>query len=215
MEIFKFIRKEISKIENPVIFEIGSHIGTDSKRISQIAGNKIYGFEPDPRNLEILREKKSEFFYEISPKAISDVNGISRFYLSSGNPPEIYKNEDMNRDWSASNSLKIPKKHLEVHDWCKFDFCIDVQTIRLDSYCEEKGINHIDFLWMDVQGAEDLVINGMGEMKKNIKYIYTEYSNDELYDGSPNENTILNLLGDSWEILLQFENDILIKNKDL
>ena len=64
MEIFEFIEKNIATIKDPVIFEIGSHIGIDSEKISRITGCKIYGFEPDPRNLEILRNKRSEF----SPK---------------------------------------------------------------------------------------------------------------------------------------------------
>jgi FkbM family methyltransferase len=215
MEIFEFIEKNIATIKDPVIFEIGSHIGIDSEKISRITGCKIYGFEPDPRNLEILRNKRSEFFHDISPLAVSDKEGRSYFHLSSGKPPEIYDDSDMNRDWSASNSLKTPKKHTEIHEWCRFDFYMEVETIKLDTYCTSKGIDRIDFLWMDVQGAEDLVIKGMENIKKNIRFIYTEYNDDELYEKSPTKNQILNMLGAEWEVILQFENDILIKNRFL
>lgn len=214
MGIFEFIEKTVGQIKNPVIFEIGAHLGIDSEKISTIANSKIWGFEPDPRNLEVLNSKRSQFFHEISPIAVSDVDGSSQFFLSSGNPPEIYEDEDMNKDWSASNSLKQPLKHLEIHDWCRFDKYITVQTTRLDTYCSLKNISHVDFIWMDVQGAEDLVIRGMGHIKKNIKYIYTEYNSEELYVGACNKDGILDLLGDGWEIVMEYENDIIIENKN-
>jgi FkbM family methyltransferase len=214
MSIFEFIEKHISEIKEPIIFEIGAHIGIDSEKISKIINSKIWGFEPDPRNLEILNTKKAHFFHEVSSFAISDIDGQSPFYISSGIPPEIYEDEDMNRDWSASNSLKKPFKHLDIHSWCKFDLSIIVQTIRLDTYCSLKNISHIDFVWMDVQGAEDLVIKGMGNMKKNIKYIYTEYNSDQLYYDSCNKDRILDSLGDGWEIIMEYENDIIIENKN-
>ena len=36
---------------------------------------------------------------------------------------------------------------------------------------------------MDVQGAERDVLQGSNTMLSNIGYIYTEYSNEELYEG--------------------------------
>lgn len=215
MDIYHFIEKNISRIQNPVIFEIGSHIGMDSEKISRLTGSKIYGFEPDPRNLEILNGKRSQFFHEISPVAVSDSDGKANFYLSSGTPPEVYEDDDMNRDWSASNSLKFPRKHLDLHTWCKFDYFIEVDTIKLDTYCNAKGIERIDFVWMDVQGAEDLVIDGMQQMKLNTKFIYTEFSKEELYDKSPSKTQILKLLGSEWRIIKEFENDILLGNQSL
>jgi len=215
MDIYQFISENISHIENPIVFEIGSHIGIDSEKISEIVGSKIYGFEPDPRNLEILTSKRSEFFHEISTLAISNNDGKSNFYLSSGTAPEEYEDEDMNRDWSASNSLKLPRKHLDLHQWCKFDWCIEVETIKLDTYCKNKNIDHIDFIWMDVQGAEDLVIEGMGDFKNNIRFIYTEYNNDDLYDGSPTLEKIVSMLGEGWSIEKVYENDVLLKNNNI
>jgi FkbM family methyltransferase len=212
INIFEFIDLNIRK-NNSVIFEIGCHIGQDTEKIYNSSNCLIHGFEPDPRNFEILINKKSEFFCSLNSFAISNIDGHSNFFISSGNPPEIYDNPDLNRDWSASNSLKKPVEHLNSHPWCKFENNIVVKTKRIDTYSKEKSIKNIDFIWMDVQGAEDLVISGLGEMKNKIKYIYTEYSDLELYEGSSNKEKILKMLGENWEILIEYENDILIENK--
>ena len=115
-------------------------------------------------------------------------------------------------DWSASSSLKQPKNHLKITPWVKFNSKILIKTQKLSTFCFKHNIKNIDFIWMDVQGAELDVIDGMEDFKKNIHYIYTEYSNDELYENQPKENQIIEALGKNWEIIYNFGQDILIKN---
>ena len=73
---------------------------------------------------------------------------------------------------------------------------------------------------MDVQGAEDLVFKGAKELLTNnkINYIYTEYSNRELYENQMNLKQITEGLP-KYEILDFFNEgggtDILLKNKNL
>jgi FkbM family methyltransferase len=214
-EIHSFISDNLNP--DSVIFEVGVHIGTDTEKIYELSGsNNIYGFEPDPRNIQILEKRnRISIFKEFCSAALSNEKGSFDFYLSSGNPPEIYEDPDMNLEWSASNSLKKPKKHLDVHSWCKFDYYTKVETLRLDDFCHSRGIKFIDFIWMDVQGAEDLVIKGMGDMKPRIRYIYTEFNDDEMYEGSLNMEGILSILGDGWEIIEKYENDVLLENKKM
>lgn len=213
--IYDFIRSNFN--QDSVIFEIGVHIGKDTERIKELTGsNFIYGFEPDPRNIEILSERnRMSLFKKFYDCALSNVNGESIFYLSSGHPPEIYNDPDMNKEWSASNSLKAPKNHLDIHRWCRFDDRLNVKTLRMDSVCEEIELSKIDLIWMDVQGAEDLVIQGMGEFKNNIRFIYTEYNNNDLYDGSPTLQNIISSLGEGWTAEAIYQNDVLLKNNNI
>ena len=88
-----------------------------------------------------------------------------------------------------------------------------MRTGRIDTYCSEKNINKIDFVWMDVQGAEKEVLSGFGEIIEKTKYIFTEYSDKELYEnGTMSKNSILSLLGKDWDIVHDFGNDILLIN---
>ncbi|MGM4884385.1 MULTISPECIES: FkbM family methyltransferase [unclassified Rhizobium] len=65
----------------------------------------------------------------------------------------------------------------------RFDRPISVETRRLDDWCGEAGLENIDVIWMDVQGAEADVIAGGNQILSRTRYIYTEYSDQELYEG--------------------------------
>ena len=212
MNIYNFIQDNFNSTS--IIFEIGSHMGLDTKTIYDLTKSKnIHCFEPDLRNINIFNS------FNISAKlnqvAVSNIDGEIDFYKSSGNPiipthiPLLNDN-----DWSASSSIKKPKLHLERLPWCKFLNPMKVESIRIDSYCRNNNIKNIDFIWMDVQGAELEVLEGFGKYLNKTKYIYTEYSNEELYENSPNKSTILNFIGDNWEEVYDFNTDILIKNKN-
>jgi hypothetical protein len=67
-------------------------------------------------------------------------------------------------------------------------------------------------MWVDVQGAEDLVFSGGIETLKNTCYVYTEYCNRELYEGQINLNQILELFGNDWKVLYVIGDDVLLEN---
>jgi hypothetical protein len=48
---------------------------------------------------------------------------------------------------------------------------------------ERAGLKHIDLLCMDIQGAEPLAIEGLGERVKDVTYIITEVADALFYDG--------------------------------
>ena len=94
---------------------------------------------------------------------------------------------------------------------------IEVDCVSLDSYVEENKIEIIDFIWADVQGAEDyLILGGKKSFSEKVRYFYTEYSSkDKYYENSPDKDQIKNLLGEDWIILQDFGSDILLKNTRL
>jgi hypothetical protein len=57
-----------------------------------------------------------------------------------------------------------------------------------------------------------LVFSGAKETLKNTQYLYTEYSNYELYETQLNKSLILSLIGSEWEVIHDFGGDILLKN---
>lgn len=210
MNIINFIQT----INPSVLLEIGAHFGTETQRFRDILPNcEIISFEPDPRNIKVLKERRIDEICKLEEFAISNINGKINFYLSSGDcsnwatDPLLSKN-----DWSASSSLKKPKAHLDFHKWVRFEEVVEVNSIRLDDY-EYLNNKIIDFIWMDVQGAEDLVFQGASETLKRTKYLYTEYNKNELYEGQLNLNQIKEILGDDWDIIHIYDDDILLKNK--
>lgn len=194
------------------MLEVGSHFGIDTLMINEIVPDcDIICFEPDPRNIKVLESKIKSNKIILEKKAVSDLDGYMDFYLSSGKCEGCNDNFLKENDWSASSSLKRPVIHLRQHPWVSFNKTIKVETIRLDSY--EPIINKIiDFIWMDVQGAEDLVFRGAKKTLERTKFLYTEFSNVELYEKQLSLDKIVEILGNSWEIVEVYANDVLLRN---
>jgi hypothetical protein len=97
-----------------------------------------------------------------------------------------------------------------------FEQTISVETVSLDAWCQENNVYQIDFIWMDVQGAEIDVFNGAIQTLKNTRFLYTEYSNTELYEGQKNLSEISeNLAASNFQLIRRYHGDVLYKNTSL
>lgn len=81
-----------------------------------------------------------------------------------------------------SNSLLQPQLHTQQHPEVVFDDAEIVSVYLLDKLIFNKM--HYDFLYMDVQGAEGLVLKGATETLKHIDIIYSEINRGQTYAGN-------------------------------
>ena len=65
-----------------------------------------------------------------------------------------------------------------------------VRTERFDNWAKNHNIGLIDLVWIDVQGAEGDVIDGMGETIKSVNYFWIEYGEKTYEDALSREETI-------------------------
>jgi FkbM family methyltransferase len=214
MDIFNFIQQ----LPIQTFVEVGCHFGTDTEKFRKMHPQaRIVCFEPDQRNLDMLKNRGVHAIAEIYPYALSNVSGMKDFYLSGGRVGDVDPNVDTllkDHDWSCSSSLKRPTGHLQVHRWVNFNRKVPVNCIVLDEF--QPLLNTvIDFMWVDVQGAEDLVFAGAKETLKRTKYVYTEYSNWQLYESQLNLSGVLQLFGPNWEVVHDFGGDVLLKNTQI
>lgn len=205
-----YIKDLLDNKSNPTIFEIGCADGGDTEEFFNILDNPtIYCFEPEPKNIKILKDRfKDNNNFILYEGVVSDKDGELIFHRSrsEGHPEAL----------CYSGSVKTPKDHVQEWPSIKFDNDITVLSITLDSFCKINNVQKIDFIWMDVQGAEDLVISGGKDtLSTKVKYLYTEYSNREYYQGQKNLNEILSQLGDNWEVVQDYSTDVLLKNQKL
>jgi len=110
--------------------------------------------------------------------------------------------------WDHSGSIRKPKTHLNVWPWVKFDRQIIVSLIRLDERALDNQINDVDFMWADVQGAESDLLVGAQQVLGRTRFLYTEFSDEEWYEGQINFATLCDLLP-SFSLLHKFSNDAL------
>jgi len=206
------IKQVIQDLKIETFVEIGMHFGTDTidfRRMHPKA--RIVSFEPDPRNIEMIKKLGNDKLCELYELAISDTNEPMDFYLSSGNATGLLDDSIFTEnDWSCSSSLKKPTGHLIQHKWITFPNKVKVNCTKLDDFVPLKNTK-IDFMWVDVQGAEDLVFSCAQETLKNTHYVYTEYSNQELYEKQLNLRGVLNLFP-GFKVVHDFGSDVLLEN---
>ena len=128
-----------------VVLDIGAHIGYYSLIAAKLVGTggKVYVFEPEPNNYGFLVENiKIDDYSNIIPtqKAISNKTETIKLFtdkVNLGNP-------------SLSESNVSEK-----------DGFVEIKTITLDKFFENSAKNsNINFIKMDAQGAEGLIIEG-------------------------------------------------------
>jgi FkbM family methyltransferase len=193
--------------ENPVILEIGAANGVDTLEFINIFNDldfKMYCFEPDLRNIKAFKETVNDPRVTLFEMAIGDKNGKATFNQSN----DIY---------NLSSSLKKPIMENMKATWplMEFDKTYEVDVMTLDKFLSDNNIDKVDFIWADVQGAEDLMIlGGKNSLIDKVRYMYTEYSNTEYYENELNLNQIIEIMGENWQVVQVFAADVLLKNKN-
>jgi FkbM family methyltransferase len=141
------------------VLDIGAHIGYYTLIASEIVGEdgKVFAFEPNPTNFALLKRNVEENECDnvtLVNKAVSNKNGITKLYICADNTGD-HRIYNIGLGWES----------------------VDVETIRLDDYFKDEPI---DFIKMDVQGAEGLAIEGMSSLlqKNNDVKIVTEFCAD-------------------------------------
>ena len=178
-----------AKDEPLVIFDIGSCEGEDAIRYARLFPRaRVFALEPLPANVEILRTNVARYTHDgtitVLDMAASDRSGNATLHVSSGQPDD----RPPPRDWdygNKSSSLLRPDRHRQIFPWIKFDREITVATTRLDELCARLGIEAIDFIHLDVQGAELAVLAGAGRILETVRAIWMEVEAIPLYRDQP------------------------------
>jgi len=141
-----------------IVLDLGAFIGYYTLVFARIVGpeGKVYAFEPNPENFAILKRNVEYNGYKnvvLINKAVSNKNGKLQFFLSKLN--------------EGAGSLKVMyDKELGSENETK---TIEIESVKLDDYFKTGKIN---FIKMDIEGAEYLALLGMQNMIRrspNIK----------------------------------------------
>ncbi len=209
--------------EAPIILEIGCNDGTDTMRfLAAMPGARIYCFEPDPRAIARFHTIVNDERAELYETALSCTDGTAVFYGSAGVPPETSRRSGAPHycflpEWDLSGSLQTPTGHLMRSPWVTFpsERQCTVQTMRLDTWLDRHAeITGIGFIWLDVQGAEAMVIQGAPAALSVTRFLYTEYSDTPLYEGQVPLIELQRLLP-GFELLSVHGENALFKNREL
>jgi 2-O-methyltransferase len=197
------IRELVGK-DDPIILEIGANVGQSTREfLKEMPNARIYCFEPEPRAVLEFKQAIASENVQLFECAVGNKNGSVTFYQSSG--------EGVHKNWNQSGSIRKPKAHLQRWPSVTFEDQIDIKIVRLDDWAKTHGISDVDFIWADVQGAEGDVIQGGLEVLQKTRFFYTEYSNEEYYEGQITLKELHASLG-NFSIVKLFPMDVLFAN---
>ncbi len=130
--------------QGDTVIDIGANIGYFTLLFARLVGprGQVFAFEPEPINFELLRRNVELNGYcnvTLVPKAVSDASGTARLYLAEH---------------------KGDGRIFDSHDGRG---SIPIETIRLDDFLKDYE-GRIDFIKMDIQGAEPAALRGMTKL---------------------------------------------------
>lgn len=173
-----------TKESSMVFFDVGANSFSFGLYVKQVYPSSIvYGFEADTTvfNTTVKNKKIAETngLYYLN-KAVSDTNGAARFY-----PSLSWRDKEHRASGSICAPVVDPATNTMLNSYHTMQFDMmgyEVETMRLDTFCAVEKITNIDYLHIDVQGAEDKVIRGMGELRPRYVYAETNLFGTALYE---------------------------------
>lgn len=162
-----------------VVFDVGARDCAESADFAQAyPAATVYAFECNPATLPKCRAAAAaEPRIRLTEKAVAGEEGRRSFFAIdparsvSGMPGGNHGASSM---FEASGAY--PEETYVQNR-------IEVEAIRLDRFCAIAQVTAIDILWIDVQGAELLVLEGMGELLSKVSFIHMEVEFFEIYKG--------------------------------
>jgi FkbM family methyltransferase len=162
-----------------IILDIGSYNAKDAVELAEICETSVHCFEPNPASYEIMKFLNNDSLI-LWNYAVCAHNGTTVLNLS--NHPQ-------------SDTIKRPKKHLKLFPKVKYKDTVTVKATTLDSwYVSVLKDQIIDFIWADVNGAEDALLLGGSHALSRTRFLYIEYCETELYERALNKQRILKAL---------------------
>ncbi len=147
--------------EAPLIFDCGAHVGLAVIYFNiRYPKSRIIAFEADPENVELLKKN-------IEVNSLSDVTVVNAALWSSEGRADLYSEINDGDPWTWGNTV--------IHDiWGDADGSRKrtVRTTCLSRYIADEPI---DFVKIDIEGAEEAVIREVQPQLHKIREMLIEF----------------------------------------
>lgn len=155
--------------ESPVILESGGHYGEDTVKMKRLWPEAVmHVFEPLPSSFEkMIHATQNLSDVYCYPYALTDHSGSISFYYNSGNTGASSINAPVG--FNASEFDKTP---------------LTVSCITLSEWAMVHNVDHIDFMWLDMESHELYALRHGIEILKTVKVIFTEVAYEPVREGS-------------------------------
>jgi len=170
----------LSRQVHPIIVDAGAAKGEFIEAILKflkISPARIIAIECAKRNLEVLRSKVVMYHLELCEKALVGARRIENKVMFT----EFVGKEGRFYQWS--NIYGNHEKELQQRRNLEAILHYYVPIVRISELFEELRVDHIDYLKMDIEGAEAEVIGTMPpEIAEKIFQLSFEYHKPILFE---------------------------------
>ncbi|MFM8890568.1 MAG: FkbM family methyltransferase [Planctomycetia bacterium] len=163
----------------PVIVEAGADDGTNTVEMADFWPDAtIHAFEPVPR----AAERVSERIRPLGPRVQLHPFGLG----PRDAEVEMHLSGDGRSGGSQSSSMLAPTAaQIREFPGIAFGLRQTVPMRTIDSWAAAQGVDHVDFLWLDMQGYELEALSGASRILPTVAAIHMEVCNIELYEHAP------------------------------
>ena len=166
--IFEFTRN--TKVKK-VMLDVGAHTGGSCEQFLDKSW-KVFAFEPDKRNKKILESLEKKY-----PKLLIDSRAISQ------KDGEILKFYTSNISSGISGLSKFHSSHHSDYS---------VETVRLETFCKDRGIQDVGFLKIDTEGFDLFVLQSLDWKEVKPEIIICEFEDNKTKSLGYNFNDLKN-----------------------
>jgi FkbM family methyltransferase len=158
----RFLREKVQP--GMVVLDVGANLGFYTLLLADCAGpaGRVHAFEPDLLSFEILQHRAAgRSGIELNQTAVGDHPGTITLYTNRLNRAD-------NRVHPSLGSRTAE--------------AVEVPLTTLDDYCAARGIDRIDAVKMDIQGAEVSALAGFRKTLTRLKppWMLIEFSPEHL-----------------------------------
>ena len=163
------------------MWEIGSRDGRDGVALLHaFPGCVVHAFEPNPDTYPSVEHAAAKSYSRLIPHQIA---------LCVTDGPVLFHKIDRRRTvttWAdgnpgASSLFRASGAYDGIEKYVQTPIVVRGATAA--GLIGSNEVPSPDFIWMDVQGAEGLVLAGFGSRLADVKAIYVELSLREMYEG--------------------------------
>lgn len=175
------------------VFDIGAHIGQFTLLFASLVGpsGRVFAFEPCESTVRRLRAHVALNGFSNVVAEQAAVHAIHGGYVSLN----IFS-----QGYSAWNTIGKPTMLSRDNPRRRVEPAGQeiVPTVTIDEYCGERGIQHVDYLKVDVEGAELDALKGCSELlqKGAIGYVQFEVSRAMIQGMGRDSSEMFKFLGD-------------------
>jgi FkbM family methyltransferase len=165
--------RHLPRLNYRYVIDAGAHRGSFTDAFLLLhRPQRVVLVEANPGLAEHLRARYAgDPRFSIVAAALSDRSGEAQF--------------EINRSEASSSLLPIDPRNTE---WFARDMSvtrsIHVPTMTLPELMSREGLETVDLLKLDLQGAERLVLTGGADVLDRVEVIYTEIFFERLYTGA-------------------------------